>query len=301
MMRSLNTRPTIHPSLRTAFAAAVLATFAFSVSAHRVEKHFAVSGRPVVTIHNSNGRIQVKSWNKAEVMFVADHATSNTEVESEQVDSRIEIGTRVLNASARSADLQADYTVTVPEETELEVRTDSGSITVASVHGNMTFDTLAADVNLMDVGGVVMVTTADGSIVCSRCDGSSFKAETVGGNVQLLQPVMDKVTVHTTAGNILFDGDFLRHGIYVLRSDTGNTEVHYGAASSFDLKATSVRGSVISQASFAPDKHGSKRDNASRIPGSKSLFGTVGRGSARVELSSFSGTIKILVRDAVAP
>ena len=295
-MLSLNTRPTIHPSLRTVFAAAVLATFAITASAHRVEKHFTVVGRPVVTIHNSNGRIQVKSWNKPEVMFVADHATSNTEVESEQVDSRIEIGTRVLNAAARSADLQADYTVTVPEETELQIRTDSGTITVASVHGNLTFDTLAADVNLQDVGGVVMVTTADGSIVCSRCDGASFKAETVGGNVQILQPVMDKITVHTTAGNILFDGDFRSHGLYVLKSDTGNTEVRYGSASSFDLLATSVRGSVLSQVNFSPDKHG-KKDNPPRVPGSKSLFGTVGKGTAKVELYSFSGTIKIMVRD----
>ena len=293
-MLSHNTRPTIHPSLRSALAAAVLATLALSVSAHRVEKHFTVEGRPVVTIHNSNGRIQVKSWNKAEVMFVADHATANVEVESEQVDSRIEIGTRVLNASARSVDLQADYTVTVPEETELEIRTDSGSITVASVHGNLTFDTLAADVNLQDVGGVVMVTTADGSIVCSRCDGSSFKAETVGGNVQLLQPVMDKITVHTTAGNILFDGDFLRHGVYILKSDTGNTEVHFGSESSFDLRATSVRGSVVSLASFSPYKHG-RNDNPPKI--GKSLFGTMGKGNAKVELYSFSGTIKILVRD----
>jgi hypothetical protein len=54
MMRSLNSRPTIHPSLRTAFAAAVLATFAFSVSPHRVEKHFAVVICPVVVVHNSN-------------------------------------------------------------------------------------------------------------------------------------------------------------------------------------------------------------------------------------------------------
>jgi DUF4097 and DUF4098 domain-containing protein YvlB len=293
-MLSLNTRPTIHPSLRTAFAAAVLATLAITASAHRVEKHFTVVGRPVVTIHNSNGRIQVKSWNKAEVMFVADHATSNTEVESEQVDSRIEIGTRVLNAAARSADLQADYTVTVPEETELQIRTDSGTITVASVHGNLTFDTLAADVNLQDVGGVVMVTTADGSIVCSRCDGASFKAETVGGSVQILQPVMEKITVHTTAGNILFDGDFRSHGLYVLKSDTGNTEVRYGSASSFDLMATSVRGSVLSQVNFSPDKHG-KHDNPPKY--GKSLFGTVGKGNAKVELYSFSGTIKIMVRD----
>jgi DUF4097 and DUF4098 domain-containing protein YvlB len=299
-MLSLNTRPIIHPSLRTAFAAAVLATFAISASAHHVEKHFTVVGRPVVTIHNSNGRIQVKSWNKSEVMFTADHATANTEVESEQVDSRIEIGTRVLNAAARSADLQADYTVTVPEETALEIRTDSGSISVASVHGNLTFDTLAADVNLQDVGGVVMVTTADGSIVCSRCDGASFKAETVGGNVQILQPVMDKITVHTTAGNIFFDGEFLRHGIYIMKSDTGNTEVHYGAASSFDLKATSLHGSVISQVSFQPDQHG-KKENSPKFPGSKSLFGTVGKGTAKVDLQSFSGTIKIMVRDTVAP
>ncbi len=162
----------------------------------------------------------------------------------------------------------------------------------------MTFDTLAADVNLQDVGGVVTVTTADGSIVCSRCDGASFKAETVGGNVQILQPVMDKITVHTTAGNILFDGEFLRHGIYVMKSDTGNTEVHYGAASSFDLKATSVRGSVLSQVSFAPDKHG-KQDHPPKY--GKSLFGTVGKGTAKVELYSFSGTIKIMVRDSVAP
>lgn len=293
-MLSLNTRPTIHPSLRTAFAAAVLATLAITASAHRVEKHFTVVGRPVVTIHNSNGRIQVKSWNKAEVMFVADHATSNTEVESEQVDSRIEIGTRVLNAAARSTDLQADYTVTVPEETELQIRTDSGTITVASVHGNLTFDTLAADVNLQDVGGVVMVTTADGSIVCSRCDGASFKAETVGGSVQILQPVMEKITVHTTAGNILFDGDFRSHGLYVLKSDTGNTEVRYGSASSFDLMATSVRGSVLSQVNFSPDKHG-RKDNPPKY--GKSLFGTVGKGNAKVELYSFSGTIKIMVRD----
>jgi DUF4097 and DUF4098 domain-containing protein YvlB len=294
MMHSHNTRPIIHPSLRTAFATAALATLALAASAHRVEKHFPVVGRPIVTIHNSNGRIQVKSWNKAEVMFVADHATSSVEVESEQVDSRIEIGTRVLNASARSADLQADYTVTVPEESELQIRTDSGSIVVASVHGNMTFDTIAADVNLSDVGGVVMVSTADGSIVCTRCDGASFKAETVGGNVQLLQPVMDKITVHTTAGNILFDGDFLSRGIYYFKSDTGNTEVHFGAASSFDLKATSLHGAVISQANFAPDKHG-RKDNPPK--GSKSLFGTMGKGNAKVELASFSGTIKILVRD----
>jgi DUF4097 and DUF4098 domain-containing protein YvlB len=253
-----------------------------------------VDGRPMVIIRNSSGRIQIKSWNKQEVMIVGEHASNSVEVESEQVGSRVEIETHILNDSARGADLQMDYQVMVPEETELQIRTDSGSIVVASVHGNLTFDTLAADVNLQDVGGMVMVTTADGSVVCARCDGTFFKAQSVSGNVQLLQPVMDEINVHTTAGNILFDGDFLRHGLYILKSDTGNTEVRFGSASSFDLKAKSEHGSVVSQASFKPDKHGM----STKTPkGSNALFGTMGNGNAKVELYSFSGTIKILKRD----
>ena len=274
-------------------AAMVLAALALPASAHRIEKHFLVEGKPVVTIHNSNGRIQVNSWKKAEVMVIGDHGSSNVEVESEQAGSRIEINTRVLSNSARGSDLQADYQITVPEETQLTIRTDLGSIVVESVHGDLRFETLAANVSLQDTGGVIFVRTADGSIVCARCDGR-LDAESVSGNVQLLQPIMDQITVHTTAGNILFDGDFLRHGVYVLKSDTGNTNVHFGAASSFDLTANSVHGSVINEANLQPDKHGKK----AYVPkGGNSLLGTVGTGNAKVELYSFSGTIKILRRD----
>jgi DUF4097 and DUF4098 domain-containing protein YvlB len=165
---------------------------------------------------------------------------------------------------------------------------------VESIHGGLTFETIAADVNLKSVGGAIVVTTADGSIICSMCDGQSFRAETVRGSVQLMQPIMDRIWVHTTAGNILFDGDFLRHGSYTLKSDTGNMEVHFGHASSFDLTARSERGDVVSQANLQPDKHG-RKVSASKY--GKALTGTIGAGNAKVELSSFSGTIKILQRD----
>jgi len=293
-MRARRTVQSLDLSLRTAFAAALLGAMALTASAYRIEKHFSVTGRPVVTIHNASGRIQVNSWTKPEVMVVADRSSNSVDVDTEQAGSRIEIGTRVLNDSARGADLQVDYRITVPDESQLEIRTDTGSIVVESVHGNLTFDTLAADVNLTNVGGVVVVSTGDGSVVCTRCDGESFKAESVSGNVQMLQPVMDRVTVHTTAGNIFFDGDFLSHGLYYFRSDTGNTEVHFGSASSFDLSANSMHGAVFSEAALQPDKHG-RKVKAPKF--SNSLFGTVGSGNAKVELSSFSGTIKILRRD----
>jgi DUF4097 and DUF4098 domain-containing protein YvlB len=276
-------------------AAAILAGTAWTASATKVEKHFTVTGKPVVTVKNSTGRVEVRSWNKQEVSVIANQIGKNAEVDTEQAGSRIEINTRMLNDSARSADMQVDYQILVPEETQLTVRTDSGTIVVESIHGELTFDTIAGDVNLKSVGGAIEVTTADGSIVCSMCDGSRFKAETVRGSVQLIQPIMDTIRVHTTAGNILFDGDFLRHGVYVLRSDTGNTEVRFGPASSFDLTARSERGSVVSQANLQPDKHGRSKLSVPKF--GKAIFGTIGAGNAKVELSSFSGTIKILQRD----
>src|SRR2546422_7222112 len=54
-----------------ALAAALLA---MPASAHRIEKRFPVTGRPVITVHNANGRIEVKSWKKPEVVVVGNHA-----------------------------------------------------------------------------------------------------------------------------------------------------------------------------------------------------------------------------------
>jgi len=55
-------------------------------------------------------------------------------------------------------------------------------------------------------------------------------------------------------------------------------------------------GTVDNQAAayLKPDSHGVKR-LASKF--TKGLFGTVGQGLAKVELSSYSGTIRILKRD----
>jgi DUF4097 and DUF4098 domain-containing protein YvlB len=273
-----------------AAAAAVLAAPAFG---HTLEKHFAVTSKPVIVLRNTSGRVEIKSWSKAEVMVIADHTgKSNVDIETEQAGERIDVSTNALDSGAKGADVTTNFTLMVPEESQLQIRTDSGSIVVESVHGDLSFETIAADVNLQNVGGYLVVRTTDGSVVCTRCDGS-IRAESVSGNLQLFQPVMDRVTLHTTAGNILFDGDFLKHGVYLLKSDTGNTDIRFGRASSFDLTATSMHGTVQNEAKLQPDKH--KKFHLPRMS-SGFVSGSVGDGNAKVEVISFSGTIKILNR-----
>src|SRR5579862_3842769 len=113
---------TIRPVLA---GAAAIFVMALPVSAH-VEKHFPVQGRPVVILQNASGHIEVKSWKKQEVMVVGDQASKNVSIDTEQAGSRIEVDTQIVDPSAHPADLIANYVITVPEETELQIRTDSG-------------------------------------------------------------------------------------------------------------------------------------------------------------------------------
>jgi DUF4097 and DUF4098 domain-containing protein YvlB len=278
----------------TMVAALFLATSA-DAQVRRFERHFNVQGKPVVTVQNATGRIQVKAWDKQEVLIVGQRGSTNVEVDTEQVGNRIEIATRVLSGNVNPDALRADYDISVPAETELQVRSDSGNVTVDSVHGDMSFDTVAADLALQDVEGYLVVKSIGGSTVCTRCAGR-FDATSISGNFQLLQPTMDNVRVQTSSGNILFDGGFMNRGIYVLKNYSGTIEVRFSSSDSFDVRATSLYGNVINQAPVVPDRHNMPAPrNGNGL--AKSLFGSMNDGRAKVELSSFSGTIKISKRE----
>jgi len=263
------------------------------VRADRIEKHFTVQTKPMVTVRNASGKVQVKAWSKNEVQIAWTNASGKTAVETEQAGNRIEVATRMTDEGASAEDLKTDFEITVPVESELSVRTDSGNVTVDSVHGDMTFDTVGANLQLSDVSGYMVIKTIDGSLVCTRCAGK-LEANSISGNMQVLQPALDSVRVQTSSGNILFDGGFLSRGVYIMKNFSGTIEVHFSPTDSFDVNATSLKGNVVNQASFKPDTHGSQHTPSKW---GQSLFGTMNDGRAKVELSSFSGTIKILKRD----
>jgi DUF4097 and DUF4098 domain-containing protein YvlB len=261
-----------------------------------VERHFAVKGRPVVVIQNiADGRIEVKSWKNPEVIVSGARTSDKIGIDMEQVGDRIDVTTNVLDNTAQPPETQANLQLTVPEETELQLKTQTGLIYVEQVTGDMTLESVAGDIHLKEVSGYIIVTTTGGSLVCTQCAGK-LKFDSVSGNAQILQPGLTNVNLHTTTGNILFDGDFVRTGLYSMKSGKGLVEVRFSGNDSFDLNAQTATGTVDNQAAayLKPDSHGVKH-LASKF--TKGLFGTVGQGLAKVELSSYSGTIRILKRD----
>jgi hypothetical protein len=265
-------------------------------AAQRIEKYFSVKGRPVVVIRNiGNGRIEVKSSRNAEVVITGTKASDKIAIDIEQAGDRIDVTSSLVDASAKPMEMEADFILTVPEETELQLKTQTGLIYVEQVMGDMTLDSVAGDVHLKEVSGYIIVTTTGGSLVCTQCAGK-LEFNSISGNAQVLQPALNNVKLRTMTGNILFDGDFVRTGLYSMSSGKGLVEVRFSGNDSFDLNAQTATGTVDNQAAdyLKPDSHGVKHI-ASKF--SKGLFGTVGMGFAKVELSSYSGTIRILKRD----
>ena len=267
-----------------------------AATTRKLEKRYSVVGRPVVAIHNiGNGRIEVKSAKSSEVVVAAAQASDKVTVDIEQVGDRVDVNSFVLDPAAQPNETEVNFQLTVPEETELQLKTQTGLIYVEQVMGDMTLESVAGDVHLKEVSGYIIVSTKGGSLVCTQCAGK-LRFESISGNAQILQPALNSVNVMTTTGNILFDGDFVRTGLYSLKSGKGLVEVRFSGNDSFDLNAQTTLGSVDNQAAayLKPDSHGVLH-RASKF--TKGLFGTVGQGLAKVELSSYSGTIRILKRD----
>src|SRR2546430_8407812 len=114
---------------------------AHAAASQHVERHFAVNTRPVVVIHNvANGRIEVKSWKNREVDVVASQTSDKIGFDMEQAGDRIDVTATILDAAAQSPDSAASLQLTVPEETELQLKTETGLIYVEQVMGDMTLE-----------------------------------------------------------------------------------------------------------------------------------------------------------------
>lgn len=261
-------------------------------ASHHLEKHFKVDARPVITIHNPNGDVTIKAWTRPEVKLVADSQSDKVEVDAEQTGNRVDLVARPISGDITPDELRADFVIFVPEDAELQIHNDSGSVEVSDVMGDMAVDTVAAGVALQDAAGYLTIKTVGGAVQCLRCAGR-LEITSISGNVRLVDMRSYSVRAQTSAGNILFDGEFLPNGTYRLKNYSGLIEVRFSPADSFDLSATSVKGKVNNEANLTPPTHVYGSDSNF----SHSLFGKLNQGKAKVELSSFDGTINIHRRD----
>ena len=271
---------------------ALLLGAASPVYAHHLEKQFSVQPHPLITLHNPSGTVTISSWDKPEVMVVADHNSQKIEVDAEQNGNRVDVVTHQIAEDIKPDELRANYVITVPEDSELQIHNDSGTVGVSKVLGDMNVETVAAGVDAEDIGGYLVVQTVGGAFECMRCSGR-IEVHSISGDLRLVDDHSSNIFAQTSTGNIVLDGDFLPNGVYRLKNYSGAINVQFSPGDSFDVSATSLYGKVDNQAKLIPPNHPNQRPPRY----SRSLFGSFNQGRAKLELSSFNGTINIHKRD----
>ena len=215
------------------------------------------------------------------------------------------------------AEFSADYTVTVPPDTEmrgisgsgnLEVEgiagpanftVGSGNVRAAGIHndvhavvgsGNVTFtdaqgrvDATAASGEIIVRGakGDVRARTGSGEINIDR-PGANVEAEAGSGNVQVREATSD-VRVHTSSGEISIDGNPAASSYWDIRATSGDVTLHVPANASFRFYAHTNSGDVRANLPGMQQTSDNRHDFEARL----------GDGKARVEIETTSGEISL--------
>jgi DUF4097 and DUF4098 domain-containing protein YvlB len=274
------------------FGTGLLLAASVTAAPHHLEKHFKVGAHPVITIHNPDGIVTIKAWTRPEVKLVGDSQSDKVEIDADQTGNRVDLNVRTVADDISPEELRANFELFVPEDAELQIHNDSGSVAVQDVTGDMALDTIAAGIALQDASGYLSIRTVGGAVQCIRCAGR-IEITSISGNVKLLDMRSYSVRAQTTRGDIVFDGAFLANGTYRLTNYSGLIDVRLSPDDSFDLSATSVKGKVQNDANLTPAAP--RKGPVSRF--AQSLFSVYNQGKAKVELKSFDGTINIHRRE----
>jgi DUF4097 and DUF4098 domain-containing protein YvlB len=206
-----------------------------------------------------------------------------------------------------------DFTVSVPRDATVALRSVSGTLKVTNVNGELRAETVSGDIVTMTtrklrsaktVSGDVDVSEAEaeelsvgsvsGDVTVNRLKGSGFDAQTVSGDLRLADVEIDHASLRSVSGDIDYAGRLGRNGRYQFQSHSGDIRVTPADARGFALEASTFSGDVRSDYALTLQ---STPGNALAPGGrNRSVRGSFGDAGATLSLQSFSGDIVIVKR-----
>jgi hypothetical protein len=243
---------------------------------------YVVGPKPLISITNDYGAITVSpSGNNQVVVSTVSHSDAIRFV-NERHGDRVELRAE----SDRRGTSLAEYTVLVPNDSIVTLRSLDGSLRAEGLRGDVILEAATAHVEVTAITGAhVHVKTLSGPVTLTDIRDSHLDIHSVSGNIDIHNVTGAFVEVSSDSGRITYDGDPGFAGYYRLTSHTGDLDVSIPANASVDIKARSLKGK--------------SEQAASNVDGvvptdQKSLFLKPGvAGASRVVLRSFKGRIRL--------
>ncbi len=259
----------------------------------QLDRTFKTTSHPEVMLANLRGKLEVRGWEKSEVQAQCATVSPRVEMSAETLPpsgpaERVQLKAHVLDPLVNGDEETVDCILEVPQGSSVEIRNPQGSVRIELIRGQHTrIDSAGGSVFATDVGGHLTIRTLGGDIEIVRPSGRT-EAFSITGTVRFVDPASSDLRGNTNSGKIVYQGSFLPGAEYILSTYSGDIEVRCPSTASFKLTAKTVKGKVDNALSLTP-----RRRDVSPLASAHSLLGTHNTGNAMVELTSFSGTIRL--------
>jgi hypothetical protein len=245
-------------------------------------------------VNNFGGEIAVKTWSRSAVRITASHS-SRDHIEISASDPAIHV-----TAEGRHGPPQlVDYEITVPAwmalnlsgvYTDITVDGAQAEITAETVHGEVKVSGGSGNVSLKSVEGAVTLEKARGRIELYSVNeeikasdvSGDLTAETVNGDIALQRIESSNAEANTVNGDITYDGTIKDGGRYRFATHDGGLRVSVPEKANVAVSVSTFNGEFTS--CFPIQLSGKTKHR---------FTFTIGSGSARLELESFDGDIKM--------
>lgn len=201
-----------------------------------------------------------------------------------------------------------DFTISVPRDTEVSLRTRGGTLRVSNLEGELRADAIAGDVMLSSLNRI-NAKALSGSLTISDSDGEEVSAETLGGTLQVRNvkartielssvsgPVLvadvqcDRCQLTSVSGDLEMSGRLTPGGRYELFSNSGDIRLVPTGDTGFNVEARTMPGRFRSDFPIREDSSSSRANNRGVV------FGTYGDGGAIISMRTFLGDVSIVKR-----
>ena len=306
----------MHPLLLAAGLLALVPVSALAKIERVVEKTFAVESGGTLTVETQGGNIKVESAGDSQVKVVAKQTIrANSEREADEILERLKL-TIEQNAEGVAAiaklekrgwgrnPVQVDFTVTVPVNYHVSLRTSGGDVRVGDLQGKVRARTSGGNVSLGRIGGEVDAGTSGGDISLVE-SGGAVKLGTSGGNIRVgraaghadldtsggdieIKSVEGYVRADTSGGNVTAAIRGALKSDCVLSTSGGDVRATVDKAAAFNLDASTSGGEVRAEGVTITIEGGAI--------GKNKLSGRVNGGGSLLRMTSSGGNIVLQTR-----
>jgi hypothetical protein len=246
-------------------------------------------------VDNFRGEVMVDVWSRGAIRVQSDLSRDQV-VEIVRSGSVVRVRPRTRNGGPREADL----VITVPEWMDIHVEGNQVDVGVAGTSGEITIETVGGDIEVDGGMGLVSVRSIQGEVDIRRARGR-IEAESVNEEITL-EDVDGEIYVQTTNGDVTmsgirsastrattmngdieYDGTIRDNGRYVFSTHNGDLAVSVPPNANTTVSVSTYHGEFESD--FPVRLTGTGQD--------RQFTFTLGSGSARIELESFNGEIRL--------